>query len=125
MNKLIRILRDRRGESMVEILVSTVVFMLLLGALNGAVGFSANAQRKAEQIRQDAAQLQKSVRTTPPSGTGTTDTYAFHAIGADGSNEQTETTFRVTFNKETIPAKTEDNKTVNFYRFSPKEDSTP
>ena len=35
MNRLIRVLRDRRGESMVEILVSTVVFMLLLGALNG------------------------------------------------------------------------------------------
>lgn len=34
MNRLIRVLRDRRGESMVEILVSTVVFMLLLGALN-------------------------------------------------------------------------------------------
>lgn len=29
MNRLIRVLRDRRGESMVEILVSTVVFMLL------------------------------------------------------------------------------------------------
>ena len=28
MNRLIRVLRDRRGESMVEILVSTVVFML-------------------------------------------------------------------------------------------------
>lgn len=36
MNRLIRVLRDRRGESMVEILVSTVVFMLLLGALNGS-----------------------------------------------------------------------------------------
>ena len=35
MKKLIQVLRDRRGESMVEILVSTVVFMLLLGALNG------------------------------------------------------------------------------------------
>lgn len=45
MNRLIRVLRDRRGESMVEILVSTVVFMLLLGALNGAVGFASNAQR--------------------------------------------------------------------------------
>lgn len=43
MNRLIRVLRDRRGESMVEILVSTVVFMLLLGALNGAVGFASNA----------------------------------------------------------------------------------
>ena len=43
MKKLIQVLRDRRGESMVEILVSTVVFMLLLGALNGAVGFASPA----------------------------------------------------------------------------------
>ena len=48
MKKLIQVLRDRRGESIVEILVSTVVFMLLLGALNGAVGFASNAQRKSD-----------------------------------------------------------------------------
>ena len=58
MNRLIRVLRDRRGESMVEILVSTVVFMLLLGALNGAVGFASNAQRKSVFIRY----IQKSTR---------------------------------------------------------------
>ena len=51
MKKLIHVLRDRRGESMVEILVSAAVFMLLLGALNGAVGFASNAQRRAEQLR--------------------------------------------------------------------------
>lgn len=62
MKKLIQVLRDRRGESMVEILVSTVVFMLLLGALNGAVGFASNAQRKAEQLREDAVVLQREVR---------------------------------------------------------------
>ena len=44
MKKLIQVLRDRRGESMVEILVSAAVFMLLLGALNGAVGFEPTAQ---------------------------------------------------------------------------------
>ena len=69
MNRLIRVLRDRRGESMVEILVSTVVFMLLLGALNGAVGFASNAQRKSEQLRRDATQLQESVREMQKSRT--------------------------------------------------------
>ena len=46
MKKLIQVLRDRRGESMVEILVSTVVFMLLLGALiekTGCVSFDSVA----------------------------------------------------------------------------------
>ena len=68
MKKLIQVLRDRRGESMVEILVSTVVFMLLLGALNGAVGFASNAQRKAEQLREDAVVLQREVRAGTPAG---------------------------------------------------------
>ena len=45
MNRLIRVLRDRRGESMVEILVSTVVFMLLLGALTGGVSYMINTLR--------------------------------------------------------------------------------
>lgn len=69
MKKLIQVLRDRRGESMVEILVSTVVFMLLLGALNGAVGFASNAQRKAEQLREDAVVLQREVRRERPPAT--------------------------------------------------------
>ena len=68
MKKLIQVLRDRRGESMVEILVSAVVFMLLLGALNGAVGFASNAQRKAEQLREDAVVLQREVRASCPPG---------------------------------------------------------
>ena len=59
MNRLIRVLRDRRGESMVEILVSTVVFMLLLGALNGAVGFASNAQRNSEQLRRERPNCRK------------------------------------------------------------------
>ena len=77
MNRLIRVLRDRRGESMVEILVSTVVFMLLLGALNGAVGFASNAQRKSEQLRRDATELQESVRGSAEVADGEAAAYDF------------------------------------------------
>ena len=66
MKKLIQVLRDRRGESMVEILVSTVVFMLLLGALNGAVGFASNAQRKAEQLRPPATTMRPMISGRRP-----------------------------------------------------------
>ena len=104
MNRLIRVLRDRRGESMVEILVSTVVFMLLLGALNGAVGFASNAQRKSEQLRRDATELQESVRG--------------NAEVADGEDIDA---FRVKVKKQTVNAKTEDGKTVPFYRFAKGE----
>ena len=58
MNRLIRVLRDRRGESMVEILVSTVVFMLLLGALNSASRSSSAGTRP--NCRKACAGVQKS-----------------------------------------------------------------
>lgn len=124
MNKLFQVLRDRRGEAMVEILVSTVVFMMLLGALNGAVGFSANAQRKAEQLREDASALQRSVREQTAAGEDT-QTIAFHEILPDGSAEGTEQTFRVTVKKQTVAASTDDGKRVDFYRFAAKEADTP
>ena len=106
MNRLIRVLRDRRGESMVEILVSTVVFMLLLGALNGAVGFASNAQRKSEQLRRDATELQESVRG--------------NAEVADGEDTDIDA-FHVKVKKQTVNARTEDGKTVPFYRFAKGE----
>ena len=124
MNKLFRVLRDRRGESMVEILVSTVVFMMLLGALNGAVGFSANAQRKAEELRKDAAELQRSVREKTAAGEDT-QTIRFHQILPESGAESTQDAFRVTVKKQTVEATTDDGKRVDFYRFAAKEADTP
>ncbi|WP_318361567.1 hypothetical protein [uncultured Agathobaculum sp.] len=124
MNKLFRVLRDRRGESMVEILVSTVVFMMLLGALNGAVGFSANAQRKAEELRKDAAELQRSVREQTAAGEDT-QTIGFHQILPESGAESTQDAFRVTVKKQTVEAAADDGKRVTFYRFAAKEADTP
>ena len=120
MNKLIRVLRDRRGESMVEILVSTVVFILLLGALNGAVGFASNAQRKSEQIRKDATELQKSVREQTNVEDGEDAEYDFKVTSPDGETIYNDA-FRVKVKKQTVNAQTEDNKTVPFYRFAKGE----
>ena len=125
MNKLFRVLRDRRGESMVEILVSTVVFMMLLGALNGAVGFSANAQRKAEQLRKDAAALERSVRTTGTTESDGSGQYRFRGANADGDlSEDSTVWFSVDFSKVKVPASTGE-KQVDFYRFAAKEADTP
>lgn len=119
MNRLIRVLHDRRGESMVEILVSTVVFMLL-GALNGAVGFAANAQRKSEQLRRDATELQESVRGNAEVADGEAAAYDFKVTTSDGEDTDIDA-FRVKVKKQTVNAKTEDGKTVPFYRFAKGE----
>lgn len=125
MNRLIRVLRDRRGESMVEILISTVVFMLLLGALNGAVGFASNAQRKSEQLRRDATELQESVRGNAEAVDGEAATYDFKVTTSNGEDTDIDA-FRVKVKKQTVNAKTkdgktEDGKTVPFYRFAKGE----
>ena len=120
MNRLIRVLRDRRGESMVEILVSTVVFMLLLGALNGAVGYASNAQRKSEQLRRDATELQESVRGNAEVADGEAATYDFKVTTSNGEDTDIEA-FHVKVKKQTVNAKTEDGKTVPFYRFAKGE----
>ena len=90
MKKLIQVLRDRRGESMVEILVSTVVFMLLLGALNGAVGFASNAQRKVGAApRRTRSYSRESVRAgTPQSADDDAGTYDFRATTPDGDGDR-------------------------------------
>lgn len=104
MNRLIRVLRDRRGESMVEILVSTVVFMLLLGALNGAVGFASNAQLKSEQLRRDATQLQESVRGNAEVADGEAATYDFKVTTSNGEDTDIDA-FSVKVKKQTVNAK--------------------
>ena len=113
MKKLIQVLRDRRGESMVEILVSAAVFMLLLGALNGAVGFASNAQRKAEQLREDAVVLQREVRAGTPAGDD-------DAATPDGT-ETDLNAFRVRVKKQTVTARTPSGKAVPFCRFAKGE----
>lgn len=87
MNRLIRVLRDRRGESMVEILVSTVVFMLLLGA----------AERRSRLCLKCAAQvgaapqgrdpnLQESVRGNAEVADGEAATYDFKVTTSNGED---------------------------------------
>ena len=112
MNRLIRVLRDRRGESMVEILVSTVVFMLLLGA--------SNAQRKSEQLRRDATELQESVRGNAEVADGEAAAYNFKVTTSNGEDTDIDA-FHVKVKKQTVNAKTENGKTVPFYRFAKGE----
>lgn len=119
MKKLIQVLRSRRGESMVEILVSAAVFMLLLGALNGAVGFASNAQRKSEQLREDAVVLQREVRAGTPAGDDDA-AYDFRAATPDGT-ETDLNAFRVRVRKQTVTARTPSGKAVPFCRFAKGE----
>ncbi len=45
---------NKKGETLVEIMVSMVVFLLLVAVLQGSVAFCTSAQSKSSEIRQNA-----------------------------------------------------------------------
>ena len=103
----------------IVVIAVAAVFMLLLGALNGAVGFASNAQRKAEQLREDAVVLQREVRAGTPAGDDDA-AYDFRAATPDGT-ETGLNAFRVRVRKQTVTARTPSGKAVPFCRFAKGE----
>jgi len=119
------VLRSRRGESLVELLAASVVFLLLLAAFHGAVRFSSNALRKSGDIRENAAALQVSLRGAAADG-GTLADYTFQAVSPDGSVTGGTVLFRVPVLLQTKTAHGKDGESVVFYVFgAPSEGGPP
>lgn len=57
-----KLLRDRRGESLIEVMTAAMVFMMLLGTLCATTRFVTGAQMKAQAIRERASRFQQSAR---------------------------------------------------------------
>lgn len=115
MDKLKSLLRERRGETLVEVLVSTVVFLLLLAALSGAVAFAHNAEVRAGEIRDRANELQRSVRSGTAEGTDS-QTFEFRSVNADGSEGQS-VLFSVKAKKQTVTVSDSSGGSTDFYVF--------
>ncbi len=75
---------SRSGESIVEVMVSAVIFLMLVAALQTAIMFCNSAQRKSQQIREDTATICENLQMTSPQGNGM-GTYEFYASSADGT----------------------------------------
>ncbi len=121
MRRLTSLLRSRRGESMVEILVSMVLFLLVMAVLSGAIRFAAGAQRKAEAIRQNAETVQQNLRsggyTAASEGT---QEFAFNAVSKDESQVGAEV-FTVTVKCEALTVEGEDGQSATIRVFRPGE----
>lgn len=77
--------KSKSGETIVEVLVSAVIFLLLMAVLQGAVMFSHSAQQKSGRLREnDAAMLQalQGAEITPNSEESSRN-YQFYAYNAD------------------------------------------
>lgn len=115
MRKLRTLLRERRGETLVEVLVSTVVFLLLLAVLSGAVAFAHNAEVRSGEIRDHANELQRSVRSGTAKGEDL-QTFEFRSVSSDGSTGNN-VLFSVKAKKQTITASDDAENQTDFYVF--------
>lgn len=121
MRSLCSILRSRRGETMVEILVSMVLFLMLFAVMLGAVRFASNAQVRAETIRQRATALQRELRRQTPTG-GDSKTYQFVAVSEDGGTTGSRV-FQIPLREQTVIARGGGDE-VTFYLYGPEKGGT-
>ena len=118
MRSLCKLLRSRRGETMVEVLVSMVLFLMLFAVMLGAVRFSSNAQVRAETIRQRATALQRDLRRQTPTG-GDSKTYQFVAVSEDGGTTGSRV-FQVPLREQAVTARGGGDE-VTFYLYGPEK----
>lgn len=111
MGKLLERLKSQRGETLVELMVSTVIFLLLLGTLAGAISFATAAQQKAQSLRDNAAAFQQSVRHGTATG-DTMKTEAFYATTYDESQTGTQAVCCIPLKQQTITATGADGTTT-------------
>ena len=87
MNSPEKILADKRGESLVEIICAAAIFLLALTALHGGVRFAHSAMEKAGTLRTDAAELQRALDGETAVITGTEEYTFFLTEEAESSEE--------------------------------------
>ena len=120
MKRLCSILCSRRGETMVEILVSMVLFLMLFAVMLGAVRFASNAQVRAETIRRRATALQRELRRQTPTE-GDSKTYQFFAVTEDGGTMGDQVVFQVRLKEQTVIAQGGGDE-VTFYLYGPDQE---
>lgn len=88
-------IRSDSGESLVEVLVSMLIFLMMVAVMQGAISFCTNAQHKSEQIRKNNAEICEKAWKTEPVAAGGTAFFQFTAVSADGSLAGTTTLFKI------------------------------
>lgn len=72
------------GESLVEVMVSAVIFLMMMAVLEGSISFCTNAQHKSEQVRETNAEICRNLQTSPYVPSAENKTYLFKATTANG-----------------------------------------
>lgn len=86
--------KQKAGESLVEVMVAAVIFLMMASVLQGAITFCTKAQQKSQNIRERNAVICQNLQTSPeiPNGTAA---FSFQAVSSDGLSTGTATLFQV------------------------------
>lgn len=118
-------IRLRSGETLAEILVSALIFLVIAAVLQGAVSFCTNAQRKSSQIRADSQEICRLLREASLTDSGETAVFSFRASTLDGNQTGTTVLFSIEVGLDTKEVRYEDEngeeQTVIFYVFGMPE----
>lgn len=96
--------RWNRGETLVEVMAAMVIFLLLMGILQGSVKYSRAALEKSRLLREQNEEICESVRNAKQENNGSKTTMTFQAVSADG-----EVTGNQVFSVPVIPEKNRQN----------------
>ena len=72
------------GESLAEVTVSAVIFLMMMAVLQGSISFCTNAQHKSGEIREKNAEICRNLQSAPYIHGAENKTYLFKATTADG-----------------------------------------
>lgn len=92
--------RWNRGETLVEVMAAMVIFLLLMGILQGSVKYSRAALEKSRRLREQNEEICERVRDAIQENNGAQTTMNFQAVSADG-----EVTGNQVFSVPVIPEK--------------------
>lgn len=116
----------KSGETLVEVMVCALLFLMMAAVMQGAISFSTNAQHKSAQIRETNAKICRGLRTTATTEEGN-EVYAFKATSMDGSAEGNQVfTIKVPLGQKSVTYKDgqSNDQTAVFYIYGPVTEST-
>ena len=113
--------RANAGETLVEVMVSVVIFLMMVGILQGAILYSRAALVKSRQMRADNETICEALRTEEKKSNGSS-SLRFQAVSADGKTLGNQV-FQVNADKAkkeiTYTGADGTEKTTTFYYYQP------
>ena len=80
-------IKPNSGETLVEVMVSMLLFLMILGMLQKSIDFASNAQVKSEELRKNNSAIALALRSgSSSSSTESSEAYyEFYSAKADGT----------------------------------------